>query len=104
LIAHHRDIRLDVVILFINAFERLQNKFGWCDQPRMYLFGGFTYAGTGGVFTDTWRFDPAMPSGSRWTQIANLNLGRAFIASAVQIAPKSPSRSSPSSCPDSGWR
>ena len=56
---------------------------------KMYLFGGFSYqgggTGQGQVFTDTWRFDPTQPSGQKWTQIANgnLNLGRAFIASAV---------------------
>jgi hypothetical protein len=54
---------------------------------KMYLFGGFSYrGGTGGfgqVFTDTWRFDPTAGPGSKWTQMANLNLGRAYIASAV---------------------
>jgi hypothetical protein len=54
---------------------------------KMYLFGGFSYqggpTGQGQVFTDTWRFDPTQPSGQKWTQMANLNLGRAYIASAV---------------------
>src|SRR5207248_2364158 len=52
------------------------------------IFGGYSYfanGSTGGVFTDTWRFDPMQPSGSRWTQLAtaNLNLGRGFIAGAT---------------------
>ena len=52
---------------------------------KLYIFGGFSSianAGTGGVFTDTWRFDPMAASGSRWTQLAsaNLNLGRGYIA------------------------
>jgi hypothetical protein len=56
---------------------------------KMYLFGGFSYqggsTGKGQVFTDTWRFDPTAPTGSKWTQMpnTNLHLGRAYIASAV---------------------
>ena len=49
---------------------------------KLYIFGGYSSIGTGGVFTDTWRFDPLAASGSRWTQLptANLNLGRGYIA------------------------
>jgi plastocyanin len=54
----------------------------------MYIFGGFSSlanAGTGGVFTDTWRFDPMAPAGTKWSQMptANLHLGRAYIAGAA---------------------
>jgi hypothetical protein len=62
---------------------------GWAVYNNtLYIFGGFSdlaNGGTGGVFTDTWKFDPSQPSGSRWSQIAsaNLTLGRAFIAGAT---------------------
>ncbi|HUS15488.1 MAG TPA: S-layer homology domain-containing protein, partial [Chloroflexia bacterium] len=60
---------------------------GWAVvNDKLYLFGGFSdlaNGGTGGVFTDTWRFDPAQPAGSRWTQMAPMNLGRAFMGAAV---------------------
>jgi hypothetical protein len=55
---------------------------------KLFIFGGFSRlanGGTGGVFADTWRFDPMAPSGSKWSQIttANLQLGRAYIAGAA---------------------
>jgi plastocyanin len=52
---------------------------------KLYIFGGFSAIGAGGVFTDTWVFDPMAASGSRWTQLAsaNLGLGRGYIAGAV---------------------
>jgi N-acetylneuraminic acid mutarotase len=59
---------------------------GWAvHNNKLYIFGGFSSIGTGGVFTDTWRFDPLQPAGSRWSQLptANLNLGRGYIAGAA---------------------
>jgi hypothetical protein len=62
---------------------------GWAVYNNvLYIFGGFSdlaNGGAGGVFTDTWKFDPAQPSGSRWSQLptAQLNLGRAYIAGAA---------------------
>jgi N-acetylneuraminic acid mutarotase len=59
---------------------------GWAVvNNKLYIFGGFSSIGTGGVFTDTWRFDPMAPMGSRWTQLpsANLHLGRGYIAGAA---------------------
>ena len=61
---------------------------GWAVYSNtLYIFGGFSAlanGGTGGVFTDTWKFNPMAPSGSKWTQLANgnLNLGRAYTAGA----------------------
>ena len=62
---------------------------GWAVvNNKLYIFGGFSdlaNGGAGGVFTDTWRFDPMAAPGSKWTQLAsaNLNLGRAYIAGAA---------------------
>ncbi len=62
---------------------------GWAVYNNtLYIFGGFsrtTNSFAGGVFTDTWRFNPMAPAGSRWTQLAtaNLNLGRGYIAGAA---------------------
>ncbi len=50
---------------------------------KMYLFGGFSSLGAGAVFTSTWQFDPMAPSGSRWTQLDDLNVPRGYIAGAV---------------------
>jgi N-acetylneuraminic acid mutarotase len=52
-------------------------------QNKLYVFGGFSSLGAGAVFSGTWRFDPMAPSGSRWTQMANLNVPRGYIAGAV---------------------
>ena len=49
---------------------------------KLYIFGGFSALGAGAVFTDTWQFDPMAASGSKWTQLGNLNLGRGYIAGA----------------------
>ena len=49
---------------------------------KLYIFGGFTSVGNGGVFTDTWQFDPMAAAGSKWTQLNNLNLGRGYTAGA----------------------
>ncbi|MGI8589315.1 MAG: S-layer homology domain-containing protein [Chloroflexia bacterium] len=62
---------------------------GWAVyNNKLYIFGGFSSLVNGfqgGVFTDTWRFDPMAAAGSKWTQLtsANLNLGRAYIAGAT---------------------
>ncbi|MDQ2805432.1 MAG: S-layer homology domain-containing protein, partial [Chloroflexota bacterium] len=62
---------------------------GWAVyNNKLYIFGGFSRTANnfaGGVFSDTWRFDPLAASGSRWTQLptANLNLGRGYIAGAA---------------------
>ena len=59
---------------------------GWAVYSNtLYIFGGFSSVGNGGVFTDTWKFNPLAPAGTRWQQIpsANLNLGRGYIASTV---------------------
>ena len=56
---------------------------GWAVvNNKLYVFGGFSSIGPGGVFTDTWRFDPLAPTGQKWSQLpsANLNLGRGYIA------------------------
>jgi plastocyanin len=61
---------------------------GWAVYSNtLYIFGGFSSlanGGTGGVFTDTWKFDPMALPGQKWTQLAsaNLNLGRGYIAGA----------------------
>ena len=48
---------------------------GWAVYNNtLYIFGGFSSlanGGTGGVFTDTWKFDPMAPTGSKWTQLAS---------------------------------
>jgi len=37
---------------------------GWAVvNNKLYIFGGFSSLGTGGDFTDTWRFDPLAASG-----------------------------------------
>ncbi len=57
---------------------------GWgVYNNKLYIFGGFSNLGSGSVFSDTWRFDPMAPTGSKWTQLGNLNLGRAYIAGGV---------------------
>src|SRR5688500_12527107 len=57
---------------------------GWAVvDNKLYIFGGFTSIGTGSVFTDTWQFDPMAAPGAKWTQKANMNLGRGFIAGAA---------------------
>ena len=59
---------------------------GWAVyNNKLYLFGGFSAlanGGAGGVFTDTWAFDPLAAAGAKWTQLAsaNLNLGRGYMA------------------------
>jgi len=54
---------------------------GWAVvNNKLYIFGGFSALGAGSVFTETWQFDPLAPAGSKWTQKANMNLGRGFIA------------------------
>jgi hypothetical protein len=52
-------------------------------QNKLYIFGGFSALGAGSVFSGTWLFDPMAPSGSRWTQMDDLNVARGYIAGAV---------------------
>jgi plastocyanin len=59
---------------------------GWAvHNNKLYIFGGFTAIPSNQVFSDTWRFDPMAPAGTRWTQLptANLSVPRAFIAGAT---------------------
>lgn len=44
---------------------------------KMYVYGGFNST-TWAVTTATWLFDPLAPSGSRWTQLRNMNKGRTY--------------------------
>ena len=52
---------------------------------KLYIFGGFSSIGAGGVFSDTWVFDPLGTDGNRWRPLAgaDLNLGRGYIAGTV---------------------
>jgi hypothetical protein len=60
---------------------------GWAvHDNKLYIFGGFSLIANGGqgsVFGDTWRFDPMAATGSKWTQMDAMNLGRAYIAGAA---------------------
>ncbi|HET9493454.1 MAG TPA: hypothetical protein VFR15_04410, partial [Chloroflexia bacterium] len=60
---------------------------GWAvHDNKLYIFGGFSLIANGGqgsVFTDTWRFDPMAPVGSKWTQLDSMNLGRGYIGGAA---------------------
>ncbi len=51
---------------------------------KLYIFGGHAILPRTQLFSDTWVFDPMMPSGSRWTHLtsANLSVPRAYIAGA----------------------
>jgi len=50
---------------------------------KMYVIGGFQNARAPYVTNQTWVYDPLAPAGSRWTQLANLNVGRGYINAAV---------------------
>jgi len=62
---------------------------GWAVYSNtLYIFGGFSYQANnlqGGVFTDTWKFDPLALPGAKWSQVSSapLSLGRAFTAGAT---------------------
>jgi subtilisin-like proprotein convertase family protein len=60
---------------------------GWAvHDNKLYIFGGFSSIANGGlgaVFTDTWRFDPMAATGSKWTQLDSMNLGRGYIGGAA---------------------
>ncbi|MEO8287485.1 MAG: S-layer homology domain-containing protein [Chloroflexota bacterium] len=52
---------------------------------KLYIFGGYSSKPSSAMYADTWRFDPAAPTGSKWTQLAgaNLSVARGYIAGAA---------------------
>jgi N-acetylneuraminic acid mutarotase len=52
---------------------------------KLYIYGGFSSIGQGGVFPETWVFDPMAPAGSKWQQLtsANLPTARGYMAGAL---------------------
>ncbi len=51
---------------------------------KLYIFGGHAILPASHLYSDTWVFDPTLPSGQRWTKIdwASLSIPRAYIAGA----------------------
>ena len=54
-------------------------------NDQVYVFGGWQSTSFPYFGTETWRFDPASPSGSRWVNLGiQLSTGRSYIQSAAQ--------------------
>lgn len=54
-------------------------------EDQIYVFGGWETNAAPYFSTQTWVFDPKLPSGSRWTNLnLPLNVARSYVMSAVQ--------------------
>src|SRR5687767_3335255 len=77
-----------VTLLTSDAWPALpaRNPGAWAVyNNKLYIFGGFSSIGPGGVFPETWVFDPMGATGNKWQLLtsANLPTARGFMGGAL---------------------